>query len=110
MTLDAYFKRGKETSQVYEDAHDGYDYKKGRFSLRDFKLIGKKKSLTLQQFKSGKYTTPYETFNIHLKGLPFKIGKSEIDNEPMNLKKLKINGDNSFVVTKEFNRLHITAK
>jgi alpha-glucosidase len=110
LTLDAYFKLGKETSQVYEDAHDGYDYKKGRFSLRDFKLIGKKKSLTIQQFKSGKYTTPYDTFNIHLKGLPFKIGKIEIDNEPMNLKKLKINGDNSFVVTKEFNRLHITAK
>ncbi|MCP4882535.1 MAG: DUF4968 domain-containing protein [Flavobacteriales bacterium] len=110
LILDVYFKDGKEKSQVYEDAHDGYDYKKGRFSLRDFKLIGKKKSLTIQQFKSGKYITPYETFQINLKGLPFKIAKIEIDHEILDLKKLKINGDNSFVVTKEFNRLHITAK
>ena len=110
LTLDVYFKEGKEKSQVYEDAHDGYDYKKGRFSLRDFKLIGKKKSLTIQQFKSGKYITPYETFQINLKGLPFKIAKIEIDNEELDLKKLKINGDNSFVVTKEFNRLLITSK
>ncbi len=110
LTLDVYFKEGKEKSQVYEDAHDGYDYKKGRFSLRDFKLIGKKKSLTIQQFKSGKYITPYETFELNLKGLPFKITKIEIDNEELDLNKLKINGDNSFVVTKEFNRLFISAK
>ena len=110
LILDVYFKEGKEKSQVYEDAHDGYDYKKGRFSLRDFKLIGKKKSLVIQQFKSGKYITPYETFQINLKGLPFKIAKIEIDNEELDLKKLKINGDNSFVVTKDFNRLYITAK
>jgi len=110
LELDIYFKTGKETSQVYEDAHDGYDYKKGRFSLRDFKLIGKKKSLTIQQFKSGKYITPYENFKIHLKALPFKITKIEIDNEVLDLKKLKINGDNSFVIGKEFNRLYITGK
>ncbi len=110
LVLDVYYKNGKETSQVYEDAHDGYDYKKGRFSLRDLKLIGKKKSLTIQQFKSGKYTTPYDTFKINLKGLPFKIAKIDIDHEVLDLRKVKINGDNSFVVTKEFNRLHITGK
>ena len=49
-------------------------------------------------------------FQINLKGLPFKIVKIEIDNEELDLKKLKINGDNSFVVTKEFNRLLITSK
>jgi alpha-glucosidase len=42
--------------------------------------------------------------------LPFKIAKIEIDNEILDLKKLKINGDNSFVIGKEFNRLDITAK
>ena len=79
-------------------------------TFRDFKLIGKKKSLTIQQFKSGKYITPYENFKINLKALPFKIAKIEIDNEVLDLKKLKINGDNSFVIGKEFNRLYITGK
>jgi alpha-glucosidase len=110
LVLDVYYKNGKETSQVYEDAHDGYDYKKGRFSLRNFKLIGKKKSLTIQQFKSGKYTTSYETFKIKLKGLPFKIDKVEVDNEISDFEKIKINGDNSFVVSKEFTKLIITGK
>ncbi|MCA0930851.1 glycoside hydrolase family 31 protein [Lutimonas saemankumensis] len=110
LELDVYYKEGKETSQVYEDAHDGYDYKKGRFSLRDFKLIGKKKSLTIQQFKAGKYITPYETFKINIKGLPFKITKIDIDHDLLDLKKVKVNGDNSFVIEKEFNRLHITGK
>ena len=110
LILDVYYKNGKEKSQVYEDAHDGYDYKKGRFSLRNFKLIGKKKTLTIQQFKSGKYTTSYETFKIKLKGLPFKIDKVEVDNEITDFEKIKINGDNSFVVSKEFTKLIITGK
>ena len=38
LELDVYYKLGKESSEVYEDAGDGYDYKKGRYSLRNFKL------------------------------------------------------------------------
>jgi alpha-glucosidase len=112
LVLDVYFKDGKETSQVYEDAHDGYDYKKGRFSLRNFRLIGnkKKKTLNIQQFKSGKYLTPYDTFKIRLNGLPFKIAKVEVDNELADFKKIKVNGDNTVVVSKEFTKLTITAK
>jgi alpha-glucosidase len=30
LTLDLYYRRRKEKSVVYEDAQDGYDYKKGR--------------------------------------------------------------------------------
>ena len=29
VTLDVYYKKGKETSQLYSDAQDGYDYTKG---------------------------------------------------------------------------------
>jgi alpha-glucosidase len=105
--LDVYYKNGKDTSQVYEDAQDGYDYKKGRFSLRDFKLIGKKNSLTIQQFKSGKFITPYKNFKIKLNGLPFKIDRIEVDHEITDFKKIKINGDNSFVVSKEFTKLQV---
>ena len=57
--LEVYYKQGKEKSYLYEDAHDGYDYRKGRFSLRTFKLTGKPKQLIIQQHKEGKYTTPY---------------------------------------------------
>jgi len=102
LKLDVYFKLGKEKSQVYEDAHDGYDYKKGRYSLRNFTLEGKETSLTIQQYKSGKFITPYETFEIKLNGLPFKVNSIKIDNELVQIDKIK---NNSFIVSKEFSTI-----
>jgi alpha-glucosidase len=108
LKLDVYFKLGKERSQVYEDAHDGYDYKKGRYSLRNFNTVGKKNTLTIQQFKSGKFITSYDTFAIRIHGLPFTIDRVEVDNEAIDIS--KINGDVSFIVSKEFTELHIIGK
>lgn len=104
LKLDVYFKFGKEQSQVYEDAQDGYDYIKGRFSLRNFRLVGKENSLTIQQFKTGKYITPYETLEIKLHGLPFKIGKIEVDNEEFDMHLIE---NNTLKISKEFTELHI---
>ncbi len=109
LTLDVYYKFGKETSQVYEDATDGYDYIKGRYSLRDFNLSGKKDELIIQQHKTGKYITTYKTFKLNLHGLPFKISKIEVDNVEIPFKKLKLNGNNTLTLTKEFSELHIRA-
>ena len=106
--LDVFFKLGKEKSQVYEDAQDGFDYKKGRFSLRNFNLIGKEDSLTIQQFKSGKFITSYETFEINLIGLPFEIKKVEMDNVKIDLESC-LNG-NVLVISKEFTELHIIGR
>ncbi|UKM65499.1 glycoside hydrolase family 31 protein [Flavobacteriaceae bacterium GSB9] len=109
LTLDVYYKQGKENSMVYEDANDGYDYIKGRYSLRDFKLHGKKDELIIQQHKSGKYVTTYKTFKLKLHGLPFKISKIEVDNVEIPFKELKLNGDNTLTLIKEFTELHIMA-
>ncbi|WP_372754161.1 glycoside hydrolase family 31 protein [Mariniflexile sp.] len=109
LVLDVYFKLGEETSQVFEDAQDGYDYIKGRYSLRNLKLLGKETSLIIQQFKSGKYTTSYETLKIKFHGLPFKINKIQIDNEVVLFKDAKFSGENTIVISKEFTELHITA-
>jgi len=106
--LDVFFKLGKEKSQVYEDAEDGFDYKKGRFSLRNFNLLGKEDSLTIQQFKSGKFITSYETFEINLIGLPFEIKKVEVDNVKIDLAS-SLKG-NVLVISKEFTELHIIGK
>ena len=109
LTLDVYYKEGKEDSQIYEDATDGYDYLKGRYSLRNFNLHGKKNELIIQQHKSGKFMTTYETFKLNLHGLPFKITKVEIDNVVIAFKDIKLNGDNSLIIIKEFTELHIMA-
>jgi len=110
VTLDVYFKEGKEDSTLYDDAHDGYDYTKGRFSLRTFKLTGKPNELIIQQHKEGKFSSDYENFELHFHGLPFTIDKIQIDNVNIPLKNLKINGANSMIIEKDFTQLYIKGK
>jgi len=107
LKLEIYYKLGSEKSQVFEDAHDGYEYTKGRFSLRNFTFVGKKDSITIQQFKSGKFITEYQTFEINFHGIPFEIDFIEINNEKIDLKSLK---DNKLIVSKEFTEIQIIGK
>jgi alpha-glucosidase len=110
LILETYYKLGTEISEVYEDAQDGYDYKKGRYSLRNFKLTGKKNSLTVQQFKDGSFVTEYKTLKFNLHGLPFKIHKIEVDNEDIDIHSVKPNGNHSLYIDKNFTVLHIMGK
>ncbi|MCM4169919.1 DUF4968 domain-containing protein [Arenibacter sp. TNZ] len=108
LVLDVYYKNGVETSTVYEDGQDGYDYKKGRYSLRNFNFKGKEKELVIQQFKDGSFITSYKTFKINLHGLPFKIKQIQVDNEYVDLKDVKLNGNNNNIhISKDFTVLHI---
>jgi alpha-glucosidase len=107
LKLDVYFKLGKDDSQLYEDSHDGYDYIKGRFSHRIFTLTGKQNSLTLQQVKTGKHFSSYETMEIKFIGLPFKIASVELNGEAYDHKSNKTNGS-SIVFPTDFSDIVIT--
>ncbi|MFG4002514.1 glycoside hydrolase family 31 protein [Flavobacterium aquidurense] len=107
LTLDLYFKNGKEKSVVYEDAQDGYDYKKGRYSFLSFRTIGKEKELIIQLHKEGKYDTPYSKYKINLIGLPFKVTEIELDNEKVVFDSAAFEENHFLIVDKEFNELHI---
>ncbi len=107
LILDVYYKNGKEKSVVYEDDQDGYDYKKGRYSLRIFKMTGKENELAIQQHKEGKFITSYQDLKLKLHGLPFKIDRVELDNEQIPFEKVKLNGDNSMIIDKKFTVLRI---
>ena len=107
LRLDVYYKMGKENSQLFDDEQDGYDYKKGKYSLRTFKLVGKEKELIIHQHKSGTFKTAYKTFKLKLHGLPFKISKIQIDNEEIIFENAKVNGDSTLIIDKDFTELHI---
>ena len=109
ITLDVYYKKGKESSTLFDDAHDGYDYTKGRFSLRTLKLTGKNDALIIQQHKSGKFDAPYKKFKLNLIGLPFKIATIQIDNEEIKFEDFEINENNMLLVDKEFTVIHLRA-
>ena len=108
LVLNVYYLEGTEQSTVYEDAQDGYDYKKGEYSLRNFKMTGRDKELIIQQFKDGTYTTPYETLRVNFIGLPFRISKVQVDNQRVPLKEVRLNGDNTIEVDKNFSSLVIS--
>ncbi|MDO1501305.1 glycoside hydrolase family 31 protein [Winogradskyella maritima] len=110
LSLDVYYKEGKERSTLFDDAHDGYDYTKGRFSLRTFQLNGKNKELIIRQHKEGKYTTTYETFKFNIHGLPFNVKEVELDDEVISLKYIEADGTLSMVIDKNFNTIHIKGK
>ncbi|HEY4619167.1 MAG TPA: glycoside hydrolase family 31 protein [Flavobacterium sp.] len=110
LTLDLYYKEGKEKSVVYEDAQDGYDYKKGRYSFLSFQVTGKEKELNIQLHKEGKYDTSYSKYKINLIGLPFKVKSIEIDNEEVSFDSVAFENNNYLIVDKEFNVLHITGE
>ena len=92
---------------MFEDAQDGYDYNKGRYSLSTFTLRGKENDLVIQQHKEGKYETTYKKFRINLIGLPFKIDKIEIDNEEIVLNSVSFDGQSSIEIDLDFTELHI---
>lgn len=107
LKLQVYFKNGTEKSSVFEDAQDGYDYKKGRFSLRNFKLTGKENDLVLQQFKSGDFVTDYASFEIELIGLPFIPKKIQLDNVYVSLDDVQFNPKTmTLKVSKDFSEIH----
>ncbi len=112
LELEVYYKLGsKEVSKVYEDAQDGYDYAKGRFSLLNFSFTGKENEIIIQKHKNGTYDTPYETMKIRFIGLPFSIGTVEIDNVTVPLKEVGYDKHTDMlVVPKDFSELHIVAK
>ena len=107
VTLDVYFKEGKEVSTLFDDANDGYDYTKGRYSLRTFKLSGKENQLIIQQHKEGKYTTKYKAFNLKIYGLPFEVKEIQLDNEVIDLERLKVDKHSNITIDKDFSELHI---
>jgi len=110
ITLDLYYKEGIESSKLYDDAHDGYDYKKGRFSLRTFKVTGKKDELIIQQHKRGDFNADYTKFNIVFHNLPFEITSIQIDNVATPLKEVKLGETQSILINKEFTELHLIGK
>jgi len=110
LTLDIYYKNGKEKSVVYEDAQDGYDYKKGRYSFLSLSTNGKEKQLIVQLHKEGKYDTPYSKYKINLIGLPFRVTQIEIDNEKFEFDPNTLEANNFLIVDKEFSELHISGE
>ncbi|MGY5851517.1 glycoside hydrolase family 31 protein [Salegentibacter sp. F14] len=110
ITLEVYYKKGKEDSQFFDDAHDGYDYTKGRFCLRSFKLTGRKNQMIIQQHKEGSFESDCKIFKLKIHGLPFEIKSIQLDNEIKSLEHLQMNGCLTMIIDENFTELDLTGE
>lgn len=68
LTLRIYFKNGKESSFMYEDAGDGYDYTKGMCNEVFFNFESSSDKTSIVQNRIGNFTPQYSKYNIELIG------------------------------------------
>ncbi|MBX2846012.1 MAG: glycoside hydrolase family 31 protein [Saprospiraceae bacterium] len=104
LELDVFFKLGKEKSTLFEDKGDGYDYQKGDYSLKEFKVLGTENSLEIYQHKSGGFTTEYGDYELNFFGLPFNVTSISVDGKTVSIDALKTNA-NQLRLPKDFNEI-----
>jgi alpha-glucosidase len=79
LTLHVYYIDGSLPSMLYEDSGDGYDYEKGVFIKKAFRVTGSATSLSISQKTKGTFVPAYSNYKIVLHGLPFQVNSCEVD-------------------------------
>ena len=79
VTLDIYFKEGKEYSYFYDDDKNGYGYEEGTFRFSKFELTGTSDKLTILQTAEGNYDSEIKNFKLNFIGLPKHITEIKVD-------------------------------
>jgi len=105
LDLHIYYKNGEESSQLYADAHEGFEYKEGAFSLRTFETKGGTFSFQVKQEITGDFTPDYSKFKVVLHGLPFKASKCMVDGKLTEIKFTAFSTD--IIIDRDFERIEI---
>jgi alpha-glucosidase len=79
LTLRIYHEESRVRSTLYEDAGDGYAYKKGMLNVKTFTHSGNGGSSILRQHITGKFETEYDNYRLEFAGLPFTPSRLWID-------------------------------
>jgi alpha-glucosidase len=108
LQIDVYFSEEKTKSRIYADGGDGYDYQKGRFSLRTFEVVGRSENLVINQHKEGDFDAEYQKFKLVIHNLPFALKNIYIDDQRTECEINQFGNTYELVVDKNFSQLHIT--
>ncbi|MEM7659453.1 MAG: TIM-barrel domain-containing protein [Bacteroidota bacterium] len=105
LDLHVYFTQGEQSTQLYEDAGEGYDYQEGQARIHQFDLLGEVTSLRLTHRVEGKFPQAYRKFRLTFHGMPFGIQSTVVDGERVSVdKREKLP---SVVVSADFLELHL---
>jgi len=101
LTLYVYYKKGLETSQLYEDAGEGYGYQNGEFSRRAWATAGQDAHFTLRQTIAGSFAVTYRKAKIYLVGFPAFVKQCTVDGLEIPIKELKLRDRSLYTLTVE---------
>jgi alpha-glucosidase len=107
--LHIYYNNKPHSSTIYEDAGDGYGYRKGEFSVKTFSADGSDTKFSVRQSMEGNFETEYDHYEATIHGLPFEPKECSMDGEKLDFEimdkernLIKVN------VKKEFKKLVIS--
>lgn len=101
--LQAFFAIGEHTSELYEDAGEGYDYENGNYSLKTFTLIGSSDTCEIKRTTEGNFMETQSTYRIWLHGLPFQATQCLVDGQAVKFQ--QNDASLEVVVSNEFTQL-----
>jgi alpha-glucosidase len=90
LELNVYYSDKSKTSLLYEDAEEGWEYKKGDCLLTTFEYSSDQNSETvrLKAGREGTFKPAYDTVEITLAGLPFDAKSAEADGSKVELEEI----------------------
>ena len=112
LSLQVYFSTETCKSQLYEDAGEGYDYRREKYSLRTYTTSGTADSFQILQEKEGKMQSTYPSVKLTLIGLPFTTDSCQIDDKVVVIKEEKKDGKTilSFIAPVNFKSISLITK
>ena len=98
LTLNIYYKSGREVSELYEDRGEGLEYQMGNYALKTFEFRANDKGMILKQSKIGHFKTHYTKAKLKFIGFPVEVKSIEVDGKIV---------ENDFTINANFEKIVI---
>ncbi len=101
LTLNIYYKNGREISELYEDRGEGMDYKMGNCVLKTFEFRANEHGMILEQSKNGNFQPTYEMAKLNFIGFPTVFSTIQVNGQFIQKEQ------NEFLVKADFTKMVI---
>jgi alpha-glucosidase len=107
LTVYVYYNTGSETSRLYEDAGEGYDYHNGAYCLKTWTTKGDERTFSLQQTVEGQWLPAYQKVKVFLVGFPTFLRHCTVDDVEMPIKEIRLRDRAlyTFTITPDFKHI-----
>ncbi|MGD8427489.1 MAG: glycoside hydrolase family 31 protein [Balneolaceae bacterium] len=111
LELNIYYAESNSETILYEDAEDGYDYKKGNYRLSSFRMVPdtEDKRLIIKKTQEGDWVPSYSNIKVNIIGLPFSCKTIRLDGYEVEVKTDQLSTGNVYKahIDGDFNTLEV---